>query len=1007
MSDSLNQLEIIDGILLGSHHNFPQTFFIGDHKSFRGCLDEIYFNGKNLLELSVKRQQSNSIVHDVTIGEKCSMEFSISNETILSSITFIESNSFVLMPGLSHFLQENYNELSRSPAALTSTSLPLSFSASSQTFGSKSSTSLLSIEFDMKTNSINAILLFVPGIDPYRKNYLALELIRKRVKFSLSRKNDRTRANHERSVVSSKTIDDNHWHHIEISLSDIDENNLSQMMITVDEQKVVENFDWNDDLVNQISAKSGFVSVFGSNFNSDNVIGDGEHSESLRSFIERSLSDRELFIGGINNERQSLAINYGLESSMIEQNVSLRGCIRNFQINSRPINILSDALITQHIRFGKCRWHFLCFDPNRTPCIERSACIHSEMNQIRCRCVRHYHNQQLSDCVRKNFKHKTIQIQSEIIEGSVGSDVCDNNLQSSTYNQLDSRNIHHYHHHLDNNRFHHHNQIGSEQKDNEKQIIEIDVFEQSSVVLNAKLREVFEQVLSYRSDDENDLHMLNDNRTQIKLIVIQKPMYGTIDVPEEFDRKWLENNQLRYLNTISEPNIKQDTIKLMIMTTITTTKRRKINQIESIDYNFDSFCKTRSNFIELQIQFRIKSALINDGVQTQMHFHLKILHNSSLILNANLFKLDQQKDFVQTKNQIKSNQKFNFDEQQQQQLNFKIVKIDGPSNQSFFERTDQPSIKLNAFSEALLRNNTIRFVHKPSASYNEQKSYNEIIDVIFEVSGSFQPQESPRKFSKEFRLTIKTYSIDLDRLINTGLLMAHQTFSLITSANLSLVAENEIEKDRIQLIRYELIEEPLYGVIQKLRLLPNNWINVTQFNQRQIDRSKIRYLHLSSDPESEQLSIRIMFLKQSMKIINFPVKFIKHLELISYGSNGYNLSKDEKEFFLTTQEMLFRTRPILMDSRTIMITLKSLPSFGQLLLFNKETLQQKRMSIGSSFTMNDIEERRLLYLRNNSFINIDSIRDLIDSFKYIVSINKTDGDGRSGGGRVNNKNSTF
>ncbi|OTF78112.1 Kon-tiki-like protein, partial [Euroglyphus maynei] len=302
---------------------------------------------------------------------------------------------------------------------------------------------------------------------------------------------------------------------------------------------------------------------------------------------------------------------------------------------------------------------------------------------------------------------------------------------------------------------------------------------------------------------------------------------------------------------------------------------------------------------------------------------------------------------------------------------FKVINVD-PDDQGYFARIQHKNVvKIENFTENDVRNASIVFVHE------------NLTGKSFPVKCLITHREK-----EQFELTFKPYDLIDNELINTGLLMAHHTHALVTASNLSLIISDILEqqdKNLGQLIRFEMETEPAFGIVQKLRLSPNNWMNVSQFTQRQIDRGKIRYQHLNDLPKSDRISVLVMFQKQLIRRTEFVINFVTHLELESYGSNVYNFSRNEKEFIISKAELAHQTRPILSDNESIQYRLRSVPSYGTLYLLATDAWQRK-LGLDSQFSQKDVCERRILYVRNNSFVNIDSLRDLVDSFSYDVIV---------------------
>ena len=136
------QLRIKYGVYLGGQDTF-KSLYLGNLKPLRGCIEEVIFNQKDLLKIS----RQHGIVHNVS--PECDEQFAaIANTTI----SFVESNSFVVLPGVEVATNE---------------------------------TKLFSVRFDLRTISNTAILLFSSSANS-RRPFVALEVIEGKIKFSVN-----------------------------------------------------------------------------------------------------------------------------------------------------------------------------------------------------------------------------------------------------------------------------------------------------------------------------------------------------------------------------------------------------------------------------------------------------------------------------------------------------------------------------------------------------------------------------------------------------------------------------------------------------------------------------------------------------------------------------------------------------------------------------------------------------------------------------------------------------
>lgn len=333
------ELNIKYGLFLGSQDVNFKSLYLGQMPALRGCLDEVHYNGRDVMQLA-STPTSNGIVHE--LGSGCDDQFSglsVGN----SSMSFTSHQSFVVLPSLASYQHASSNQ-------------------------SGSNQPRMSIEFDIKTMSENAVLLFNPSDNPYRKQFTVIELIGGYIKLTI---NDGS--SQHITVDSDVQVNTGHW------------------------QKVMVHTDFGE--TSQISV-NGRVTV---------ASNDGKLGVAFKRMDPLRYSASSMSLGGISTSQQSMAINYRLQSVLNQQNVSLQGCLRNLFINSQPVSIL-DAIATNHITTGQCKWNFLCTQTgpktNQNPCRSNSRCVQRDVLNVECHCSRK------DGCVRPGWVHNTILVHS-------------------------------------------------------------------------------------------------------------------------------------------------------------------------------------------------------------------------------------------------------------------------------------------------------------------------------------------------------------------------------------------------------------------------------------------------------------------------------------------------------------------------------------------------------------------------------------------------------------------
>lgn len=91
---------------------------------------------------------------------------------------------------------------------------------------------------------------------------------------------------------------------------------------------------------------------------------------------------------------------------------------------------------------------------------------------------------------------------------------------------------------------------------------------------------------------------------------------------------------------------------------------------------------------------------------------------------------------------------------------------------------------------------------------------------------------------------VSAIPLQIRMINNTGLIIIHKSFALITPSNLSFSSNSEDENVEI---RYNIVRQPHHGSIQKLRTVDASWISVESFTSNQLQLGQLRYHHTSSE----------------------------------------------------------------------------------------------------------------------------------------------------------------
>ena len=242
-----HDLNIDLGLALGGSADLDlDTDFPHELKSFRGCLSDVFFNTKDVLQEAERLKTAQNAFQ---VSWHCDDIFSASPALPLSLST---QTSFVAFPYLRMY---------------------------PETGGS--------ISCDVKTRSLNAIVLFNSGTGSASQDFIALELVGGKPKLSVDKGSGLMQ------VLLDYFVSDGRWHRIEISVSD------SEAKVQVDLKTNVSRFHFGG---------PKFLNLAG-----------------------------EMFVGGVGIWSRLAATRLGLVTLQGDNAMtgSLVGCVTNITMNSR------------------------------------------------------------------------------------------------------------------------------------------------------------------------------------------------------------------------------------------------------------------------------------------------------------------------------------------------------------------------------------------------------------------------------------------------------------------------------------------------------------------------------------------------------------------------------------------------------------------------------------------------------------------------------------------------
>lgn len=261
-------------------------------------------------------------------------------------------------------------------------------------------------------------------------------------------------------------------------------------------------------------------------------------------------------------------------------------------------------------------------------------------------------------------------------------------------------------------------------------------------------------------------------------------------------------------------------------------------------------------------------------------------------------------------------------------------------NIGYIARLEAPNNPVSSFSQEDIDLGKIMYVHNRNTT-GEDTIALQVSDGMLSSSISF------------LRLSIITLQLHL--VSNTGIMLSHKSFALITRHNLSFQTNAD---DPLLNIKYEIIDFPKYGAVQCLVRLKNDqeaWQAVTSFTDQHIMREEVRYMH-TKDTSS---SFDIFKFKVGVKnlvlptIYEFKTTFVQ-LQLIVVANETVEVIKNQTTY-VTESNLKVITEPLATNSSAIEYTLLQAPRVLGLMLGDRT------LKINSTWLQKDITDNKLVF----------------------------------------------
>ncbi|KAJ6647841.1 Chondroitin sulfate proteoglycan 4 [Pseudolycoriella hygida] len=252
---------------------------------------------------------------------------------------------------------------------------------------------------------------------------------------------------------------------------------------------------------------------------------------------------------------------------------------------------------------------------------------------------------------------------------------------------------------------------------------------------------------------------------------------------------------------------------------------------------------------------------------------------------------------------------------------------------------------------------------------NKQTSDDISYEIAIQVSDGMET--SPAVF-----LPVSVLPLQLRMINNTGLVLVHKSFGIISPWNLSFVSNSD--DDNVD-VKYQIEQQPQFGNIQKLRTVDSSWITVESFTSDQILLGQIRYVHNVDFPVNDEFKFTASFGPIKTIKYDFRLTFTK-LRIGIRNQNGLQIDGTQ-ETTITAQNILHQTIPLPTFSRNIIYTVLVPPKYG-LIYVDGHPNYAKEMD---SFTQQDIDKNLIRYKTHHTCYS-----SFIDTFEFLVTVPECD-----------------
>ncbi|XP_054277996.1 chondroitin sulfate proteoglycan 4 [Macrosteles quadrilineatus] len=266
-----------------------------------------------------------------------------------------------------------------------------------------------------------------------------------------------------------------------------------------------------------------------------------------------------------------------------------------------------------------------------------------------------------------------------------------------------------------------------------------------------------------------------------------------------------------------------------------------------------------------------------------------------------------------------------------------LYSVLGNSSGGIIERTDNPDVSITSFTQAEVDDGTIYYRHTRREPGNSK--------LALQVSDGIDT--SPVSF-----LHISVFPLQLQLENNTGAVLTHNSWTMISPANLSYTTNAD---DPSLLVHYQVVSGPHCGTLQKQILAgQDSWYKVDSFTSHELALGEIRYVACAGTPRQDNFTMQVS--AAGVVAPSKPTFKLTFTELHLQSVNNAAVVLDSvRDAVVTEANLLYTTTPLPIDPTTLTYEVVGLPRYGTLSVNNSV------LRLSDVFSQQDVAQGRLRY----------------------------------------------